>query len=49
VVVVKEALLDSHAKAPSLVDGDLGAPTAAVAHVLMLDGLLDVVELQEVE
>jgi len=49
VVVVKEALLDSHAKVPSLVDGGQDAPTAAVARVLMLVGLLDVTEVQEVE
>lgn len=50
VAVVKEGQPDSHAQAQSLVDGDLGAPTAAVAaRVLMFDDLLDAVEVQEVE
>jgi len=49
VAVVKEAQLDSHAKVQSLVGGDLDAPTAAVARVLMFDGLLDVVEVQQLD
>ena len=46
---MKEAQLDSHAKAQSLVDGDLDAPTVGVVHVLMFDDLLDVVEVREDE
>lgn len=49
VVVVKGVQVDSHAKAQSLVDGDLNGPTAEAARVLMVDDLLDVEEVQEVE
>jgi hypothetical protein len=47
VVVVKGAQVESHAQAQSLVDGDLGAPTAAVeVRVLRFDDLLNAVEVQ---
>jgi hypothetical protein len=49
VVVVKGGQSESHAKAQSLVDGDLNAPTVAAARVLMFDDLLDEVEVQELE
>ena len=47
VAAVKGAQVESHAQAQSLVDGDLGAPTAAVeVRVLRFDDLLDAVEVQ---
>jgi hypothetical protein len=45
VVVAEDVQLDSHAKVQSLVDGGLDVPTA---RVLMVDGLLYEVEVQEV-
>ena len=46
VVVAEGVQLDSHAKVQSSVDGGLDGPTA---RVLMVDGLLYEVEVQEVE
>jgi hypothetical protein len=46
VAVVKGAQVESHAQTQSLVDGGLGAPTAAEVRVLRFDDLLDAVEVQ---